>query len=374
MGAFLSIIARVLPMLFGVGETGGFGAMARGLVGHDGGVAGALKEAAAKVLPKELHAILGDAPKASATRKAPNPAEIVDNVYQKAVQLRRGEPVQPDPGYDKSHGMARIRFAESVAEAQGKGGYRVADPVAQTPPSNTPVAQTPLPTVGKPGGVLPDMREQIRTGGFYTPDKIPNTQAAATGLKGFTAKLGTAVQLGGKLAAGYISLIAGTLGTVFVFKKLAEVAVESNRGLSMWNGAIAASFSRLDFQRQQLDMQQASATSGSTTLLNETFVDLLEETQTIRQSIGTAVNLLMMGTAGAAKILTQLLKMDPGIRGITAILQKIEELLAEDPNDQNDPLEQFHSQALGAGMPAMPFGPNALGRRQQIQPMRPGGN
>lgn len=120
------------------------------------------------------------------------------------------------------------------------------------------------------------------------------------------------------------------------FMLFAENISESNRGLKNWNGAIAASFNRLDIKRQGLQIQQGRATQGSTTLLNDQLGKLLEGVQPITNSVATIANLAATGLAFAARVIAEIAKNNPFIKGAMDALKDIENKLAKEPRVRPD--------------------------------------
>ena len=207
------------------------------------------------------------------------------------------------------------------------------------------------------------------TGAFLTPQQQAQLNQQVQQL---TGKLGSLWQTAQK----YSGVLGQTLALGIKFnlwmltinkagEKFAELIVESNRGLSLWNGGIAASFAQLDFRRQQLDARMASANRGSIVTLNEQFGKLLENSQEVRQALGTAINLLGMGVAKVGSIAITLVKIFPGMKQIIGLLGKIEDILGKNV-ELDDQLEQFAGAARGAGFPVQPPVPNP-----QLPPPKP---
>jgi hypothetical protein len=134
-------------MLFGVGESGGLASIARGAFGQATEAAGigdasggsaigkVLKDVAGRVVPKDFAQAIG---LDFSNKRAPSVSQISPQQVEPEDRPRRfrfGAPINPNPsaGVDQSQGMGRIRFAEKVAELQGRAGYRIASPTSAPP-------------------------------------------------------------------------------------------------------------------------------------------------------------------------------------------------------------------------------------------------
>ena len=384
MGPLIPLLGRLVPMLFGVGESGGLASLARGAFGQATQAAGlegagggsalgnVLKDVVGRVIPKDFAQSVGldfsgkRAP--SVAQIAPQPAEP----EERPRRFRFGAPVNfgPTEGVDSSRGMGRIRFAEKVAELQGRAGYRIASPTTAAPAGGTGPAATGGSTstvATRAGG--PNRLSGPATGAFLTPQQQAQLNQQ---VQQVTGKLGSLWQTAQK----YTGVLGQTLALGVKFnlwmltinkagEKFAELIVESNRGLSLWNGGIAASFAQLDFRRQQLDARMATANAGSITTLNEQFGKLLENSQEVRQALGTAINLLGMGVAKISSIAITLVKIFPGMKQIIGLLGSIEDLLGQNV-DLDDQIEKFAGAARGVGFPVQPPVPNP-----QLPPPKP---
>lgn len=151
---------------------------------------------------------------------------------------------------------------------------------------------------------------------------------------------------------------AALVGAVLALKTFVQQVVESNRGLAKWNGSIAASFNMLDIHSMQREMQTANATAGTTTQLNETFDDLLQEFQPLREDIGILVNLvatnLALGTKALIGMATAFIKDEAWLKEIVDGLHILE--AEAKARKQQSPLGNtaLSNLAAMAGGPARP--------------------
>ena len=378
------LIARLLPMLLGVGESGGLSTVVRSLAGggdsnSDGGQIGGLKDAikdlAVRVVPRDVMDAVIPRQKSASERKPPATADVAEEGVARARRFTFGAPINPDSGKDVSNGLGRIRFAERVAEAQGRGGYRIAGfsrQPNQQQPGNAPTTQQPA----SRAGLNPAIAQQVATGAFNVPGAQTPTRPAQQAT-GYLAKFGRSVASAGQWMAK--TLAAATKWTTWVvtatlaLRKFAGLIVESNSGLSLWNGAIANSFAELDARQQQRDLEQANATAGTTVTLNRLFGDLQEEFQPIRESLGSVANLLGIGVTQLARVGTILVKFGSILGPLGPILDKIEKALNKEQQNANDQLEEFRKRALGAGFPIPPAPPPApaIPPKPRLPPMMP---
>lgn len=136
------------------------------------------------------------------------------------------------------------------------------------------------------------------------------SSSAASGLSKTMGKLGSATGPVALAAMHFKALIApaALLGAVALLRKFTFGLSESNRDLAKWNGALAASFAKLDIAQMQMDIRQASATGGSAAALNDALADVIREFQPIREDLGILVNLVGISAATGVKSLISMAK------------------------------------------------------------------
>lgn len=143
-------------------------------------------------------------------------------------------------------------------------------------------------------------------------------------------------------------------------EKFVRTVVDSNRGLSQWNGNIANSFAQSGFREQQREIDLGKNTEGGVVLLNESFQDLLDETQQLREMSARALNYTAILAANTAKILTIVMKYSPFIQLSNLLLERIEKEIKERLGmGGGDQFDQLIQAAMGAAQPQPPAGAGA---------------
>lgn len=131
---------------------------------------------------------------------------------------------------------------------------------------------------------------------------------------------------------------AALLGTVALLKKFTFGLSESNRDLAKWNGALAASFARLDIQQMRMNIRTANATSGTGAELNRQLGEVLTEFQPIREDLGRLVNVVGISAAKGLKTAIEVLKVladnVPAIKEIRDGLNLIEKEMKKGQNNK----------------------------------------
>lgn len=150
---------------------------------------------------------------------------------------------------------------------------------------------------------------------------------------------------------------AALLGAVALLKKFTFGLSDSNRDLAKWNGALAASFARLDIAQMRMDIQTAQATSGTGSALNDALADVILEFQPIREDLGILVNLVGISATQAIKTMIGIYKQ------IQTIFPQFKEIvdglhILEDEMKKKTPGQPLGNQALNAltrpGFQALP--------------------
>lgn len=367
MGALLPILMRVIPLLAGVGETGGLAALARSGIAAsgEGGVAGTLARLAGglgaggrggggrgftglergpdgKFLPRGMGG--GSGPSGS---PLPESREIAETGIRRRIRI--GTPINPDePTVDRSiiqEAMTRFNNGKG-------GGYAVQSPVGAPTPPAAGSQSTATANQGR-GSVNPNAAQQVQTGAFG-PLGNPAGQAAqaqtTTLLNKMAGGLNSAFGALGKFAGTTIKTTLWMYAQSKALEKFANLIVESNRGLSVWNGAIANSFAQLDAAQQQRDLETANATAGTATTLNQSFSDLLDETQEVRELVANGLNLVGTGAVALARLSNAATK----ILGIIKIVESIENTIKKwlgikDPPPADDQIDAMMREGIGAG-------------------------
>ena len=126
-------------------------------------------------------------------------------------------------------------------------------------------------------------------------------------------------------------------GLQYIVRSLTDRFTASNRELANWNGAIAASFNRLDLERMKLDVRQGAATSGTASELNRQFTELLREFQPVREGIGNIVNIVGINLVQLSRTVLECLK---GIQdifpGVKEVVKGIEDMNKEMKKNNKD--------------------------------------
>ena len=185
--------------------------------------------------------------------------------------------------------------------------------------------------------------------------------------------------IGGTLTIANTLLIRFWFGLNAATKKLGDLAektVESNRGLSQWSGAIAASFANLDLQREAEERKLAQGTAGSAVTLNRAFGEFVEETRQLRQFGRQTANLLGVVAANTGRILAALVKFAPNVGLLMAVMNKLDQLLGRG-EQPGDPINAALQGGVKTGLnrPIAPLGivapPAAPGPQQPKPPLPP---
>lgn len=205
---------------------------------------------------------------------------------------------------------------------------------------------------------------------------IPAIAEAVGAFLGISAVIGEFVadilSFGAMLILLPAQIMSAWVSMIFALKSFSGLIVESNRGLAMWNGTMAAAFLQLDLLKTHLDIQQAKATAGSAAAANDQFGELLQELQPLRNSVGTIMNILSVFASNTAIFMVEVVKGIPLLGGLLAAandyLKKIEDAL-KPKFDANDPMVAF----LGAlkNMPNNQRGalPPPVGPRAPLPPI-----
>jgi hypothetical protein len=185
--------------------------------------------------------------------------------------------------------------------------------------------------------------------------------------------------IGGTLTIANTLLIRFWFGLNAATKKLGDLAektVESNRGLSQWSGAIAASFANLDLRREAEERKLAQGTAGSAVTLNRAFGEFVEETRQLRQFGRQTANLLGIVAANTGRIVAAMIKFAPNVGLLMSVMNKLDQLLGN-RQQQDDPINAALQGAVKAGLnrPIAPLGivapPAAPGPQQPKPPLPP---
>lgn len=118
----------------------------------------------------------------------------------------------------------------------------------------------------------------------------------------FAGDLSTAVKSLGKAA---IKSSVSMFTIPFALKKWTESLVDSREHLRYFNARIGAAYSRLDIQKFRLNLRQANATSGTTTVLADQLSQLRENTQSIRELGANVINVFGITAARYANMFLQ---------------------------------------------------------------------
>jgi len=125
--------------------------------------------------------------------------------------------------------------------------------------------------------------------------------AGAAGGRAAAAGLGGAVGRIAAVATNPLTLLgAAAVGTAVALVKLPGIArrlgeslIQSQRQFARYNGAIAATVARLDYQKRLLDIRTARETAGSFSTLGQSTMSLREDTQWMRELTATLKNTLV---------------------------------------------------------------------------------
>lgn len=175
-------------------------------------------------------------------------------------------------------------------------------------------------------------------------------------------------------AGGYVDMamksvkpIATSLAFGTGLPKLLEVFAqrlsESNRNLTRFNGMIAASFAAKDIAQIRADWATAKGTEGTTSSLNLQLAKLIEETQPIRQSVVTILNLMGIAATRLARLYVSALKYLPFVEKAAETLAKMEETQRKEaaqslPAQANrDALRDIRNGLFARGVNPPPGGP-----------------
>lgn len=112
--------------------------------------------------------------------------------------------------------------------------------------------------------------------------------AAPSGLAG----LGRTLMMVGRFAAVAGLVMSGLTIVAGALRAFVGSVLDVNRELAKWDGRLASSVVRLDMLRMRTEMQTASGTANTGSLLNDEFGKLLVEMQPIRQAVGNISNLV----------------------------------------------------------------------------------
>ena len=194
----------------------------------------------------------------------------------------------------------------------------------------------------------------------------------------FAKSLKPFLLIGGTLTIANTLLIRFWFGLNAATKKLGDLAektVESNRGLSQWSGAIAASFANLDLQREAEERKLAQGTAGSAATLNRAFGEFVEETRQLRQFGRQTANLLGIVAANTGRIVAAMIKFAPNVGLLMSVMNKLDQLLGN-RQQQDDPINAALQGGVKAGLnrPIAPLGivaPPAAPGPQQLKPPLP---
>lgn len=190
---------------------------------------------------------------------------------------------------------------------------------------------------------------------------ITFAEAPKGGAGGTASSIGPILMRLGRLA-GVVGLVTGALSLMYsAAKEFVTGVAANNRELARWNATIAASVSKLDVTRMRLEVQQAGATQGSATQLNEQLESLLIEVQPIRQGIGTLVN-------GFATNLVLMARLVVYVSKLTAVARVMVPLLGV-AQDAAKLLEEIAKKDKPAGLPLNIFGD--LQKQRQAAALQP---
>lgn len=146
-------------------------------------------------------------------------------------------------------------------------------------------------------------------------------------------------------------------GAVALFKKMTFGMSDANRDLAKWNGAIAASFAKLDIQSMRLDIQTARASAGGAATLNDAIAELKTEFQPIRENTARLLNIVGVMGVNALKTALAAVKAFAAnndlLKGIQEAIDEAEKNMKKDKNEQfpgNQALEAIARLPVG-GLP-----------------------
>ncbi len=138
--------------------------------------------------------------------------------------------------------------------------------------------------------------------------------------------LGAITSFGKALVKKTVLMASVALG----LEKFVGGLVESRRELARYNGAIAGAYGRLQHQDIRRNIHAANQAQGSTTTLVDSFNELKDAVQPLKEDIITVVNVVGIVAAKIGTVAAWLAKMNPIIQGIHFVAEKIEENTRED--------------------------------------------
>jgi len=171
--------------------------------------------------------------------------------------------------------------------------------------------------------------------------------AGSAGMGGAVARLaGLAANpyvVAGTAVAGF-AVAAGKLPRIT--ERLGAGLMEAQRPLAIFSASIAATVTRMDYQKRVLDMHTARATSGSASLVGNSLMQLRSEMQPMREAMTTVKNLAVHGLIQFGRLVNSIWGWIPGVKQIGEYLKNIEKKLGGgEPNRAlND-----HLRAIASG-------------------------
>ncbi len=150
-------------------------------------------------------------------------------------------------------------------------------------------------------------------------------------------------------------------------ERLAASLMESRRHLRLYDGALAATFARLDVQQRLLDIRTAQSTSGSTSMLGSSLENLRNETQWARESKDTVMNLGTTVVVQLGRLVNVAVKNAPAVQQTVWLLKGIEKLLSWwEPSKGSETLNE-HLRAISSGEWAKPKNRKPATRRSDAK-------
>ncbi len=110
---------------------------------------------------------------------------------------------------------------------------------------------------------------------------------------------------------------------------------------------IANTFARLDYQDRVLAMRTAGATSGSTSVLGDSYRKLRDELQPLREAGTTAKNLMATGAVQLARLATVAVRLVTVGTGIEWVLKQIERVWGAGQDPRSELLKHLEKLAGG---------------------------
>jgi hypothetical protein len=380
----ISLLMRFAPALIGSGETAGIGAALRSIAG------GSLERGA---MGKALENLgLGTGAPAQAQAGLLKSAQGASE--SQLLQQSETGPVPRDPHdildeWFARHGIktpriGRLQQVASSSTATVSSGAASGSPATAPPPPPPPTGSSPStlppPPPPPPAARLSPTSPAIPASPPPPPPPAPPGLPPAGG-PGPGGPGGPVVATGGKftetltkLLGLYATLAVALHAAVGSLQMFGGRIVEANRGLSMWNATIAASFANDSVRQQMRDIQLGADTENSVVALNESFQDFLDETYELRQTGARLLNLTGLMASHLGRILAIGLKLSPHFQVTEYLLKQIEKWLADQNAPNDDLFDALQGEAIrrGGGQPVAPPQPAPAQAPKWVAP--PGGN